>query len=170
MSSFISDPKASLIDTDRETEFLSAPEHPDAITLHRYWEEKRTGKTFPDRSDISPSDFSRLLPNITIVEVLEGGRDFRFRLFGSLFVAMTGIDRTGELFSQLEAAPGAKISDEETRRYWTNYGRRVLELRGPMFTRVPLVTGVMLHSVVLPLTAGGTEIAQVLGGAFPVKA
>ena len=170
MSSFIPDSKARLVDTDIEMEFLSAPEHADAITLHEYWLGKRGGRPFPDRSDISPSDFSRLLPNILIVEVLEGGRDFRFRLYGSSMVAMTGLDRTGEYFSKLEAAPGAKISSEETRQYWMNYGAQLIGAQGPIFTRIPLVPGVgprsMLHSVVLPLTAGGTEIGQVMAGAF----
>lgn len=170
MSSFTSDPTASLIDTDRETDFLAAPEHPEAIALHRYWLEKRGGRAFPDRSDISPSDFSRLLPHMTIVEVLDGGRDFRFRLYGSALAAMTGRDRTGEYFSKLDAAPGAKITAEETRFFWMSYGRQVLEMAAPMFTRVPLVqtgaAGMMLHSVVLPLTAGGEEIGQILGAAF----
>jgi len=170
MSSFIPDPTARLIDTDSKTEFLAAPEHPDAIALYHYWQGKRGGRAFPDRGDISPSEFSRLLPHITIVEVLEGGRDFRFRLYGSAMAAMTGHDRTGEYFSKLEAAPGAKISSEETRRYWMDYGRQVLEAQGPVFTKAPLIPGagerIMLHSAVLPLTAGGTEIGQVLAGAF----
>lgn len=172
MSSFIPNPTARLVDTDAEMEFLQAPEHPDAIALHRYWQDKRCGRPFPDRSDISPSDFARLLPYIVIVEVLEGGLDFRFRLYGSAMVAMTGLDRTGEYFSKLESAPGAKISSEETRRYWMNYGRTLIQAQGPIFTRTPLVPGAgpqaVLHSVVLPLTAGGTEIGQVMAGAFTV--
>ena len=170
MSSFIPDTTASLLDTDVETEFLAVPEHPDVIALHRYWLEKRGEKAFPDRSDISPSDFARQLPNMTIVEVVDGGRDFRFRLFGSLLAAMTGHDRTGEYFSRLEAAPGAKITSEETRQYWMNYGQKLVSLRAPMFMRAPLMpsTGkrMMLHSAVLPLTAGGPEIGQVLGAGF----
>jgi len=123
MSSFIPDSTARLVDTDIEMEFLAAPEHPDAVVLHEYWLSKRGGRPFPDRSDISPSDFSRLLPNILIAEVLDGGRDFRFRLAftgnadGAFCTAARGEIRQGiergdgiaEMIQQVAEGDGADI-------------------------------------------------------------
>jgi hypothetical protein len=178
LSSFIPSRTANPIDTDVAHQFLETPEHPHVIALHEYWLAKRGERRFPDRADMSPSDFPRLLPNIAVVEVIDGGADFRFRLYGSELAAMTGRDRTGEYFSKLEAAPKAKIGTEETRAYWMRYGRVVLEAASPIFMKsalVPTATSrLTLHGLILPLTAGGTAIEQVIGGGFvtvsPVEA
>ncbi|MBX3488493.1 MAG: PAS domain-containing protein [Parvibaculum sp.] len=53
----------------------------------------------PYRSDIRPEGLVGLLPSLAIVETIDGGSDFRFRLFGTVLAEYTGVDRTGERFS-----------------------------------------------------------------------
>ncbi|MBO6633926.1 PAS domain-containing protein [Parvibaculum sp.] len=171
MSSFTSDIDGSPLDGSASIELLETPVHEDALFLLNYWNEKRRDRAMPDRSDISPTDFPRLLPNFGIAEVIAGGEDFRFRLYGSELTAMTGLDRTGELFSELKAAPKTLLSDEETRRRWFELARGILAFAQPIFPKAPLRDGRgpkrMMHGIILPLSAGEDgKIGQLVGAGF----
>ena len=152
---------------------LDEPAHPDVLFMLEYWRHKRGARALPDRQDINPTEFGRLLPFIGITEVIDGGRDFRFRLFGGEISAMTGIDRTGEVFSLLETSPETGLSAEQSRERWTLAARRVVETGEPLFlvAKVTQEDGseAELHAFALPLTAGGEGVAQILGGAFVSK-
>jgi len=86
---------------------MTAPTDADAIAepelreLYRYWSEKRAARAYPSRADIVPEEIKRLLPFVLLLDVLDGGRHFRFRLVGT--DAASGIDPTGKLLH--EAAP-----------------------------------------------------------------
>ncbi len=74
--------------------------------LYAYWAGKRSGRTWPARADILPSEIPAILPFVVLADVLEdgvseGGRHFRLRLVGT-DVAF-GIDPTGQLLH--EAVP-----------------------------------------------------------------
>ena len=69
--------------------------------LYLYWSEKRNARSYPMRSDIAPEEIKRLLPFVLLLDVLDEGRHFRFRLVGT--DAASGIDPTGRLLH--EAAP-----------------------------------------------------------------
>lgn len=170
MSSFISERPRRLLDTSVPVTFLDAPENADAIALYNYWDSKRGERTMPDRHDISPSDFVRLLPAVGILEVIGGGADFRFRLYGSELVSWTGCDRTGQLFSEIEPAADAAVTTERLRKRWFEVGLAALAVAKPIFVTAPLVENardhLTMHGVILPMTAGGSEIEQLLGGAF----
>jgi hypothetical protein len=49
--------------------------------LH-YWQAIKTDR-LPSRHEIDPIDIPDLLPNIMLLDVLESGRDFRYRLAGT---------------------------------------------------------------------------------------
>ncbi len=66
--------------------YLETPEHKDVAALAAYWESKRAGRAMPDRANIDPAEIVRLLPNIFVCEVLDGGREYRFRIFGTALV------------------------------------------------------------------------------------
>lgn len=127
----------------------------------------------PDRADIQPSDLARLLPWIGIIEIIDSGRDFRFRLFGSGLVEWTGRDRSGELFSEVEPVPGSGQTTAELRKHWFDVAGLALAAARPIFVRTPIhgtsTENRALHGVILPLTAGGAEVGQLLGGGFIEK-
>jgi hypothetical protein len=61
-----------------------------------YWQSKAAGRRMPDRADIDPAEIPRLLPNITLVEILPDRVDcFRYRLVGTEIVRAFGREMTG---------------------------------------------------------------------------
>jgi hypothetical protein len=60
-----------------------------------YWRLKRAGRRMPSRRDIDPTEIPRLLPNVMIVEMLDEGTRYRFRLAGSAITAAFGRPITG---------------------------------------------------------------------------
>lgn len=173
MSSFTRELAPRRIDTAVPVGFIAAPENADAIALFEYWNEKRGERPMPDRSDISPSEFVRLLPWIGIIEVIGDGSDFRFRLFGSGLAEWVGRDRSDELFSEMEPVPGSGQTAEAVRKRWTDVASLALAAAKPIFVKAPILGTAIerrtLHGIVLPLTSGGTKIAQLLGGGFIEK-
>src|SRR3546814_15809427 len=75
---------------------------PELREIYHYWSGKRGGRCYPTRADIRPEEIKRLLPFVLLLDVLDEGRHFRFRLVGT--DAASGIDPTGKLLH--EAAPG----------------------------------------------------------------
>ena len=173
MSSFISTRTARSIDADAKVTLLDTPQHPALAGLLACWEEKRGGRPFPDRADIRPEEFRRMLPHVGIVEVLDGGADFRFRLFGAELSAITGFDRTGEKFSEMKAAPHSNLTDRVMQERWSEAMRAVLLVAGPLSLKTPVArigdeAPLDMHALLLPFTHGGEEIGQILGAVFIV--
>jgi hypothetical protein len=66
--------------------------------LHRflaYLEGKRGGRELAARRDIDPLEFSYILGNVVLLDVLHGPLRFRYRLIGSILAAQAGYDLTG---------------------------------------------------------------------------
>lgn len=57
----------------------------------------------PRRRDIDVADLRPWLGRLMMVDVLPGGRDFRFALVGTMVVEMLQADMTGELLSKTSA-------------------------------------------------------------------
>jgi len=169
VSSFVSKRPERRIDTASPVALLEGPENAEAIALHDYWRSKRGDRPMPDRSDIVPSEFVRMLPSVAIIEVIDGGRDFRFRLFGSELATWMGCDRTGQRFSEMQPAPGSDLTPEQAQKRWIDVASGALAAARPIFPKAPVLTAgavLTMHAVIMPLTAGGTEIEQLFGGAF----
>lgn len=65
-----------------------------------YWNRKRAGRIGPRRADLDPAAIKAHLPHLVIVDVIDGGKDFRFRLVGTRVVEGLGHDNTGKRFSE----------------------------------------------------------------------
>jgi hypothetical protein len=75
---------------------------PGLIRFYDYWAELHHGRSMPTRKDIDPLEMPRgYLPNIMLVDVLPGSRNFRYRLVGTNVVNATGEDRTGKSFKEV---------------------------------------------------------------------
>lgn len=151
---------------------LDAPEHPCAAELLAYWNGKRGPRPMPDRADIVPAEIVRLLPNLLICEALRDSEDFRTRIFGTALVQLVGEERTGKCLSEFGERASIPTRSEIVQDRWFEVTHRAYREARPV-----LVTGTMsssdrphliLHGVCCPLTAGGSAIAQMLGGLFIV--
>src|SRR5579863_9702970 len=66
-----------------------------------YWEAKRGSRRMPRRRDLDPlHDIPRLLPNVQLADVIDGGRRFRMRVVGSRIVEALGRDGTGKFLDE----------------------------------------------------------------------
>src|ERR1043166_5771842 len=74
--------------------------HLDAF--YGYWRAKRGARAMPRRADIDPTEMDpRLLPNLMLTEVVDGGRRFRFRLVGTGVVSGIVSDLTGRYVDEV---------------------------------------------------------------------
>lgn len=77
-------------------------------SLQGYWSAKRAGLALPTRDDIDPSEIRRLLSHLAMVDVLDGGERFRFRLVGTGVVRHLKFDPTGRDLGTLPSTgPGS---------------------------------------------------------------
>ncbi|MCR9256042.1 MAG: PAS domain-containing protein [Alphaproteobacteria bacterium] len=67
-----------------------------------YWERLRSGREIPLKTDFDPLDIPRLLPNVVLMEVVDGGADFRHRVIGTAVRFHFLADHTGRLLSTLD--------------------------------------------------------------------
>lgn len=70
------------------------------LGLFRLWNRKRGDRVLPARHDIRPEELKPWFGNLIVLDVLDGGRDFRYRLFGTAIVFQAGFDMTGKLLSE----------------------------------------------------------------------
>ena len=57
-----------------------------------YWNTLRGPARWPRRSELVPASFKQLLPNVFLIEVLDGGADFSHRLAGEAVIAAHSYD------------------------------------------------------------------------------
>lgn len=133
---------------------------PQLRDLYDYWNGKRAGRRWPSRDDIEPQEIAGLLPYVMLVDVLEDGRYFRFRLIGA-DVAI-GVDPTGKL--QHEEVPEGIYRDHITalfRRGATGpgalYSRSTYD-----YTRIQGPRGV--SRLFMPLASDGETIDMMMIG------
>lgn len=62
----------------------------------RYWNSRRGVRRCPCRADLDPIEIPRLLPHIGLIDVIDGGKNFRYRLIGTEMNRVFGHDFTGE--------------------------------------------------------------------------
>jgi hypothetical protein len=56
--------------------------NPTLAVLLKWWNEKRGARAMPSRADVKPAELKPCLSSILMLDVLEGGRDFRHRIVG----------------------------------------------------------------------------------------
>ena len=71
--------------------------------LLAYWTEKRGNAEMPLAGAIDPIEMKPALGFIMLLDVIDGGADFRYRVYGTAIVERTGMDWTGKSVSDLAA-------------------------------------------------------------------
>lgn len=94
--------------------------------LHAYWLDRAAGRPMPARADIDVFEMKRWLGHLMLVEMLEGGADYRYRLYGSNVALLFGRDRTGQTMAALPVHARDVVAAEY---------RRVVETGRPDYVR-----------------------------------
>ncbi len=77
--------------------------------LHDYWYAKASARGAPRRRDIDPVlEIPAVVPHVGLAEVLERGRDLRFRLAGGELRDMFGRELRGTRLSEIRIADDAQ--------------------------------------------------------------
>ncbi len=140
----------------------SDPRYRVAREAHAVW--RRIGNAaIPDRRQVDPVVLGpTLLPMLVLIEVLGGGSDYRWRLFGDRHQQEYGISLTGTRLSELEdgnpSATALRPLLDQT-----------VATAGPCFYELAYLSEALLDryatGVFLPLTDGGPDVAMLLGAA-----
>jgi hypothetical protein len=125
-----------------------------------YWIEKRGGRIMPGRRDIDPIEVPRkTLPNLQIIDVIDGGTRFRYRLIGTATVEAYGEDFTGRYPDEMFPA--------DLRDFIHRIYGNVCAWKAPLFLSNRYVTakGFKLASkrIYMPLSDDDTQVHHILG-------
>ena len=131
----------------------------DAIKqMYRYWRSKCGEGRMPQRGAIDPVDIPRLLPHITIVEVVPDERRYVYRLVGTKEVEIRGRDPTGR--SVIEGFFGPSLDDA------LGCYDAVVRTRAPHYDDAPYITPDGRYSddetLFLPLSEDGETVSRIL--------
>ncbi len=156
--SFEHQPERSIVE-------VVAPEQLDnaaGLTAFAYWRMLRGARTLPARADLSPKDMRAILPNVVLLRVIEGGRDYEYRIVGETFVRAYGIQFRGKRLTQVEAVNpehGARMRNmyEHVRR-----SANPLALRGWVGQEFVDSRFVYFETVLLPFADDGETVDHLL--------
>jgi hypothetical protein len=132
--------------------------------LLRYWEDLRGTQPMPDAAKIDAVEMRPALGYINLIDPVEGGRDFRYRLFGSIVAAVSDFDMTGQLASTLKASPYVA-------EFVIAVCRAALTRGEPLFTEhgpPAAVYTATWHRLVLPLAGEDGKVTRLLVGMVPM--
>ena len=126
--------------------------------LFGYWQSKSAGRLAPCPRDIDPGDIKRLLPYISISDVLHDPFDLRFRLVGTGVVEAAGYDFTGRFFHDMPITTGVE-------RWRAHYARVIGEKR-PFYGRYrgdlsPELVRYVDHGA-FPLSSDGVAVDRII--------
>jgi DNA-binding NarL/FixJ family response regulator len=124
-----------------------------------YWEAKHGARTMPRRRDIDPAELPKhLLPQLQLIDVVDGGRRFHFRLVGTAIVEEFGREYTGKYTDDLIAA---QYVDALHACY-----RLAIETHRPVFVRSRYSTSremdVTANRLLMPLSEDGEQVSMIL--------
>ena len=128
--------------------------------LWSYWNGKRIDGRLPGRAAINPFELRPWLGHLLLMDVIDNGRDFRYRLHGTVLVQLFGADLTNKLVSRL-AVPDVDRLLAEGRV--TVAGRSHVSIEA---TVVAEKTYVAISKLILPLATRGDDVDILMVGIY----
>lgn len=89
-----------------------------------HWKRWAANRPLPSRQDVNPGEIRDLLPALMLLEVIDGGEDFLYRIAGSGVVRLSGIEPTGKKLSALGSASLIRRTQD--------YLQAAMQLRAPV--------------------------------------
>jgi hypothetical protein len=125
-----------------------------------YWIQKRGDRLLPSRRDIDPIEIPRkVLPNVQLIDVIDGGARFRYRLIGTATVDAYGEDFTGRYPDEM--------FPPTLRDFIHDIYGKVCTWKAPLFLKNRYVTakGFKLASkrIYMPLSDDDAQVRQIFG-------
>ncbi len=126
------------------------------------WETRRGGRPMPLRDDFALEDLAPWFGHVLIMDVIDGGRDFRYRMIGTAVTGFLDRDYSGRLVSECDYGDG-----DGRRKVEDTFRRPVLDGR-PVFRSGHVIwaadkTWRTYDSVHCPLSRGGATAELTIG-------
>lgn len=133
---------------------------PKLLAFYDYWRAAAKGRSMPTRADIDPAEMPRdLLPYLFLVDVVDGGQRFKFRLVGTESAIAAGQKLTGRHIDEVNLS-------HSYAHYVSNLYRRVLERRRPVLSisniGTPNTEYHMTQRLMCPLSTDGETVTMVI--------
>jgi|HigsolmetaAR201D_1030396.scaffolds.fasta_scaffold53529_2 Uncharacterized protein conserved in bacteria len=132
-------------------------------SLHAFWDRCRAGRVMPLRRDIDVLDLRPWLGHLMLIDVIDGGADYRYRVYGSVIASYFNRDLTGRCVSSLAPSVQEVVHAE--------YGyvvRHAVPLAISRRRSVQFFSMVMAR-LILPLTVTGRDVEMLLVGVYPAE-
>jgi hypothetical protein len=127
--------------------------------LFAYWASRRSGARLPARRDLDPAAIKRLLPTISLIDVVREPLDFRMRLAGTGLYDVYGREITGRCLGE--------VYNNAAADYWRSELTVVAKEGKPAVGVHNLAWRGASHLSVLwlrlPLAADGADVDMILG-------
>ena len=127
--------------------------------LFAYWASRRRGAKLPGRRDLDPGDIKRLLPTLSLIDVVREPLDFRIRLAGTALYDVYGREITGRSLPEVYNSAAAD--------YWRMELAKVVEDARPAVGLHSLAWRGASHLSILwlrlPLASDGGRVDMILG-------
>ena len=124
-----------------------------------YWRAKRRARSMPSRRDIDPTEIGPLLSHLQLIEVVDGGIRYRYRLAGTSLVTAFGREYTGRYLDELFA--GERLA------YAQRVFGTVCSKRKPVFLRNRYSTtrdvDMIANRLYMPLSEDGCSVNVIFG-------
>ena len=142
-------------------------DHPRLQSLHDHWIALPRDGDLPHIRFLEPLRLRAWLGDLIVLDVLDEGRDFRYRVYGSLVASHVGFDLTGSLTSDIAGRmqTGAVIP-----LFFLSLYRRVVLDRCAWYSRHQpphTVTAFFWRRLILPYVGDDGEVARLLIGILP---
>ena len=132
--------------------------------LLTHWTELKGTRPYAQCGDIDPFQLQPALGFIALVDVVDQGSDFRYRLFGTKIALVSGFDVTGRLVSQHPASPYIVAFTLAAYRAVLHRGEPMATVHSPP----PAVSTTVWHRLVMPLAGASGRIERFLVGNVPM--
>jgi len=133
--------------------------------LMDYWSGLRGGAPIPRRDQIDPLSMREMLGFIMLIDVIDRGVDFRYRLYGSKIADLTGVDLTGRLLSQAPIEPSLAM--------FVMAGYRAVTRRAAAyFSSIETISegrAILWSRLALPLSDREGAVSRILVGCAPTE-
>lgn len=114
---------------------------------------------------VDPLRLRPALGFVNILDVIDGGRDFRYRLFGTSVAIVSGFDMTGKLLSAFPAKPYVTEFNIAVDRASCHSKRCAYTIRTPQDAEHVL----QWHRLSIPLVDDRDRVVRMMIGAMPVQ-
>ncbi len=128
------------------------------------WNERRGAQAMPTRDDVLPRPLGRLLRNVSLAKVIDGGADYEFRIVGDVHVQAYGVNSQGTRISELIAsAAWSQFGTMLQQSYELVRRRRVpVGFRGSIRREVALARFDWAETLYMPLRNAADEVEYIL--------